>query len=253
MIRMFRWVGGACGDTVMKLIVNHDPNILSDFEYTSDVTAAGATPSVKSQKIYAAFPELHGLDHLDSYVDYELAEATFGKLDGKSQRFLFKSHCYQLGMDVLNPYIIDIPTAPDMYPFVSNSLISKNWPDGVRCPVNYVLDTRSQRMAGSYYTMARRQMIAAARYSSQQLQLMDILGGFDQLQSALKRLGFDISDQDFYNTWRGLQDQYMPSQQYQEYVRTKNYCWRDTELSALERYTLLALDKENFKFLNSES
>lgn len=253
MMRMFRWVGGACGDTVVKLIVDHKPGIVCDFTYSNTVTDQGATPSTKSQKIYSAFPELHGLDHLDSYVDYNLACSTVKRLDARQQQFVFKSHCYQPGMDVLNPYIIDIEITPDMYPFVTNSLISKNWPDGVRCPVNYVLKGRAQNLAASYYTMAQRQLQSRARYSDQRLQLQDILAGFDQLQSALNCLGFDISNREFYNQWRALQDQYWPSHRYQQYVQDCNYCWQDTELSSLERYTLLALSGENFQFLLNES
>jgi hypothetical protein len=247
---ILRWVGGAGGDTVIRLIKDHDATIITDFEYGGAVTDTGATVNVKSQKILSAFPELLGLDHIDSYFDYALAAETIKTLDTKSQRFLFKSHCYRSGFSVMTDHVIDIATEPKDYPFVARALIEKNWPDGVRCPINYVLNTREQRLAASYYTMCQRQQEAHARYSSRRIQLDDILGGFDRLASVLDKHGFTISNETYYNQWRSRQDQYRPSRRYLEYVSNCNYQYQDSELSTVERYCLLSLSGENFKFID---
>jgi hypothetical protein len=248
--QILRWVGGAGGDTVIRLIKDHDANIVTDFEYGGSVTATGATANTKSQKILAAFPELLGMDHLDSYFDYNLAAATIKKLDSKEQKFLFKTHCYRSGFDVLGNYVIDITTAAKDYPFVVKALIEKNWPDGVRCPINYVANTREEKLAASYFTMCQRQIEAATRYSSKRISLDDVLGGFDRLKTVLEEFGFAISNKMYYNEWRSQQDQYQPGERYLELVRDRKYDYMDNDLSRVERYCLLALSGENFKFID---
>ena len=248
-VTILRWVAGAGGDTVIRLCQDHDQNIISDFDYTGAISAEGATPNQKSQKILSAFPELMGLDHLDSYVDYELALERIQSLAAKSQRFLFKTHCYRSGFTLFRDYTVDITTEPEDYPFIVQALITKNWPNGVRCPINYTVNTQDEHLAASYYTMTQRQILARPYYNPRQLPFRHILAGFDQLKTTLRLLGFDISNRAYYDQWRSQQEQYFPSDRYRQYILDQDYNWQDTQLSRVERYCLMALSTTNFRLI----
>ena len=76
----------------------------------------------------------------------------------------------------------------------------------------------------------------------------DIFGNTKLIQSKLQEFNLDF-DNNGYKHWKDINQQFLPSQIYQTYIKNQTYLYNDNQLSLVEKYVLLALSKEKFQFL----
>jgi hypothetical protein len=248
-VSILRFAPGSCGDTLLKLILDNDPSTICDFKFNSDPLHNGATTSSRNNDILKLFPCLINIENLEDTSQLENVHDILDRLNYKKQKFIFKCHCYKPEFNKLLDFTIDINVSEELYPFVAGALVAKNWANGLMLDVVQSLESVEMRVAMSWYIIARRQIAYKRLYSSKQIKLEDVLFNYESCKSAMTKVGFDISNEEYYLSWYKKQKIFLPSEQYVNYVKTNNYNWLDTKLSLVERYCLQSLDNVEFQFL----
>jgi len=249
-ITLLRWKAGAGGDTLLKLLLESDPELLSQNRYLSQ--QGGKT--------------MFDVDYVDSFRYQSIAKMSrvqpaevdqtklFQELEqlyqeNPAQRWLLKTHCY---FDFLYP-IIDIVIDRIMLPFAIQANLTKN--------------SRQKNLMPDYHPMIPKIKdpdilykfdcynsavdLLQVRYADQQIQLLDLLSGWDQLDLAVSSLGLHLSKDccGYYLGWLQNNQQFMPSCTFISLVQNANYDYHNTALTTVERYCLLAMAGEKFCLL----
>lgn len=241
---ILRWPAGACGDTIIKLAMDYDSQIVSNFKFTG-LTNSGSTNMVVFDKLLQYKPVLREILTLDEPYSLSSLEQALDDLHkNKGTPFLFKSHAYKLEFDRLQRYVVDITIEPKNYPFVAKALMAKNWPNGL--PVVQKQGFGKWSVDASYHIYVQKAEKARTLYTKNQIAFDDLFRGFDKLREILNRVGIDINNRAYYDQWRAAQLEYFPSKLYEQYIEDQNYNWQDTQLSLVERYCLRALSGASF-------
>lgn len=252
-ITILRWHSGSAGDTVLKMLLNSNSNMVSQVKFTdvsNERSVDTEDPSFFSSYQYKQLKNITGVhkftvNHKDLLNELAQLESTATNI-----HYVVKSHYY----DVLLDNTIDIIIDSFLLPFgVKASLAKMTREQGQM--VNYnqldkkILDKKILYFYDCFNLASDR--LRPNIYSNQQIYLKSILGGWESLNRALKKVNLNISDsnQSYYNMWLEKNQKYMPSQNYVNCIESQNYDYTRPDLSIEEKYCLLALAKEHFKIL----
>jgi hypothetical protein len=255
-ITLMRWKSGAGGDTVMKILLDSDPTLLSQNQFVG--LNNSQTKVDDAQVLLFRHSEIAKMS-LTSYtqVNRELLNEQLTSLEQEvgNERWLLKTHCY---FDFNWP-VIDLVAGLDTLPFLIKASLIKN--------------SREKNMLGNYHPLIANikdpkilykfdcynlavnyvnDCILNQKLSHQTLSVQSIIGGWLALSTKLQHFNFYVSDhcKQYYEAWLAQNQLLLPGDVYLNLIATNNLDYSAPGLSIEERYCLLALDQQQFKVIN---
>jgi hypothetical protein len=250
-IKLLRWTSGMAGDTVLKLLLDSDTNLQSQNKYIAlnDGQSQIDYHYCKSFKYnqIAEMSLMHAFD-VDQVILFDQLQQL--ESDDVNAQWLLKTHCY---FDFLYP-VVDITVNAEQMPFVIKAGLHKNSRAKNLLPNYHVLASKISDPEILYkfdcFNYAQ-DLLQTRNYSSDQLNLKDILSGWEDFVTALVKVNLNISAQCqiYYNQWVEENQKFMPTTAYLELIAHQNFDYNNSKLTIEERYCLLALCKQKFKIL----
>jgi hypothetical protein len=251
-ITLLRWKAGSAGDTVLKLLLQSNPDLCSQNQYLNQ-NHTGKTEidlDFVNNFAYDAVAKMSLIDF--ALVDYQRIEQQLCELDQAypNTRWLLKTHCYY---DFSYP-VIDIVVEPELVAFAVKASLTKNSRqcNMIRYQHRLLDQIKDPEVLYKFDCFNMASDILSAKTSSHTLSLAHVLSGWQGFCNAVQNLGFDVNAdcESEYQRWRTLNEKFIPSKQYQELVRAKNFDCQAQGLSLEERYCLLAMSQQRFRILS---
>lgn len=252
-VTILRWHSGSAGDTVLKMLLNSNSNMISQVRFTD--MSNDRSVDVEDPNFFTGFQyqQLKNITGVHKFVvnnedlQYELAHL---KSTAANIHYIVKSHYYNALLD----NTIDIVINDSFLPFsVKASLAKMTREQGQMIDYNE-LDRKIKDKKILYYYDCYNLALDRLRpniYSKQQIDVKSILSGWESLTQALKTVNLSISENNrqYYDVWLEKNQKYIPSENYINLVESGNYDYTGPCLSIEEKYCLLALAKEHFRIL----
>ena len=250
-IVLLRWKSGAAGDTVLKLLLDSNPNLHSQNKYT---TLIGGQSDIDINYVesfeYKQIAEM-SLMSSNTKLDQSTLFAQLHQLEQSDpqKQWIFKTHAY---FNFLYP-VIDIVVEHEQMPFVIKASLNKNSRARNRVPDYHPIISKISDSEVLYkfdcFNFAKD--LLETKYGNQQLDLKDIISGWSNLVSALNNVNLHVSSEgeSYYTRWLESNQQFMPGSIFLSLLQCKNFDYNYAGLSIEERYCLLALSGDKFKIL----
>jgi DNA-binding transcriptional regulator YhcF (GntR family) len=270
---ILRWVAGAGGDTVCFLLsLKNDVYMNLSFKSYGTGKLDKNSGTIFSYRHDEKLPSLYKLAkltpaHKKAFIeDSQELRKNISELVAKNKYFVLKSHFYNKRFDeefknLLK--IVDIGFDLDFLPFIVQANLYKS--DTIANNFTYenslfdktlkIISKKlnpEQKKSLMWWNLTKDfiKRINEFGLDNKEIMTRDLFYDSNKVKKVLKSLGYEIDfETEFFSEWRKNNSKYLPSEKYQEYVRTKNYNYSDQNLILAERYILLALDGKNFKFL----
>lgn len=250
-IVLLRWKSGAAGDTVLKLLLDSNPNLHSQNKYTA-LVGAQSVSDISHIKSFE-YDQIAEMSLMNSHIKLD-QPMLFDQLRQLEQsdpqkQWMLKTHAY---FNFLYP-VIDIVVDHEHMPFVVKASLTKN--------------SRAKNVVPEYHPMTSKisdpeilykfdcfnfaKDLIQIKYCDQQINLKEILGGWSNLVKALHRVNLNVSAdcESYYNQWLKNNQQFIPSDIFLSLLQCKNFDYGHEGLTIEERYCLLALSGGKFKIL----
>jgi hypothetical protein len=250
-ITLLRWKSGAAGDTVLRLLLDSDPNLHSQNKYTTLVDAQSVSDIsyIKSFKYdqIAEMSLMNGHTKLDQHMLFDQLHQL--EQSDPQKQWMIKTHAY---FDFLYP-VIDIVVDHEQMPFVIKASLTKNSRAKNRVPEYHLMTSKISDPEVLYkfdcFNFAKD--LIQTKYCDQQINLKDILGGWSNLVNALHQVNLTVSAdcESYYTQWLENNQQFMPSDTFLSLLRCKNFDYDHAGLTIEERYCLLVLSGGKFTIL----
>lgn len=256
-IKLLRWKSGAAGDTVLKFVLESNPDILSQVSYIDNNTFDRSTVDLEYMANFK-YKEIALMSASYNKIDENILLHELQQLDreNKNCQWLLKTHSY-----INFPYsVIDIVTDSIILPFAVTAGLKKNFQDE-NIDLNPWYDPEYNNIVRKIkdpvilykyncYNLAIDR-ISTKITNSKQIKLIDILSGWDTFLRSLNCVQLYVVDsaKNYYDTWLEKNSMFFPSKDYISLVNAKKYDYTCTKLSLEEKYCLLALAGEKFKIL----
>ena len=268
---ILRYVAGAGGDTICYLLSLKN-NVYMNIYGAGKLYKNGRT--LLSHWYDKKLPELVKLAklrpaHKQAFnADRRKLHKNISELIAKNKYFVLKSHYYNKSFDEeiknLNLFeTVDIGFDLNFLPFIVQANLYKTKIEQKNLAYEITLfDKTLKTIAEKLNTEQKKSLIMwllAKQFSrninefglnNSKIMCDDLFYNPKNIEKVLKEKDYEIDfETEFYSKWKKSNLKYLPSEKYQEYVRTKNYNYADQTLNLDERYILLALNGKNFKFL----
>lgn len=256
-ITLLRWKSGAAGDTVLKLVLESNPNLLSQVAYTKNSNHNRSTVDIKYIENFK-YKEIALMSTSYNKVNETVLLNELHQLnsDNGNCQWLLKTHSY-----INFPYpTIDIVVDQQVLPFAVTACLKKNF-QNENINLNPWYDTNYNKIVKiiqdpdilykyNCYNLAIDR-ISTENSNPKQIKLIDILSGWDMFLNSIKHVQLNVSDRfkNYYNAWLEENNIFFPSKEYIELIKTEKYDYTCANLSLEERYCLLALAGKKFKIL----
>lgn len=239
------------GDTVLKILLDSDPNLKSQNKYIalndgSSMIDYNYCKSFKYDQI--AEMSLMYAFKIDPVILFEQIKQL--ESDDVNVQWLLKTHCY---FNFLYP-VVDITVTAEQMPFVVKAGLYKNSRSKNLLPNYHVLASKISDTELLYkfdcFNYAQ-DLLQTKNYSADQLGLKHILSGWEDFVTALSKVNLYVSAhcQTYYMQWLEENQKFMPTTTYLEMIENQNFDFNNRKLTIEERYCLLALSKQKFKIL----
>jgi hypothetical protein len=254
-LTLLRWKGGSGGDTVLKILLDSNPDLQSQNRYIGlDINKTQVDIQYVTLFKYSEISKM-SLD-LCKTVDFNLLTYQLHNLAQKSgdTSWLLKTHCY---FNFCWP-VIDITVDAQLLPFLVKANLIKNFKEH-RPSLNYnsiIVKIKDPNILYKYncYNLAIdaiNDCMLNNQLSHNQLSVASILGGWELLSNSLNNLGFCVADRckSYYETWLSRNQSLLPSDRYLELLESNNLDYFSSDISVEEKYCLLALAQKKFKII----
>ena len=250
-IKLLRWFSGSGGDTILKILLESNPNLSSqtryiglsnsttevDVDYTNSFEynqiAKMSLKDAQSTDIPLLMEQLHQLEQTDL-----------------SKQWLLKTHCYC----AFSQEVIDIVSGESFLPFVIKAGLAKNTRQSGKM-IEYtpmsskIVDPEVLYKFDCYnmITMA----LSVKNISALQLHLNSVFDSWSEFEQSLLNVNLHISQtcRQYYEQWIDSNKQFLPGHNYVSMVTNQDYNYNCKDLSIEERYCLLVLAGEKFRIL----
>jgi hypothetical protein len=249
-IKLLRWQSGMAGDTVLKLILDSDQNLQSQTRYVGLQHARTLMDfdycqNFKYQQIsQMSLVNWYAVDRLQLFDQLRQLEQ-----DNVTVQWILKTHCY---FNFEYP-VIDIVSGPALMPFVVKAGLAKNSRETSQ-PNYHTLISKIKDPEILYkfdcFNYAQ-DLCKKKKISDYQIDLQNILGGWNSFITALHHVGLEISIkcQVYYTAWLEQNKQFMPSKVFTQLIENQQFDYNHTELTLEEKYCMLSLSGHKFKVL----
>lgn len=248
-ITLLRWKSGACGDTILKIVLDSNPTLCSQNRYVG--MNDGKTEIDINYVKNFQYSEIANMSSNMLKVDEKLLMSQLKELDSSdSKSWLLKTHQY---IDFLYP-IIDIVIEDELIPFVVKASLTKNSRDNNQVPDYHPLIKKIKDKETLYkfdcFNYAA-DIIATTNISNKTISLKSVLSGWDTFVSSIQSVGLYISpnSKEYYDLWLKQNRMYYPSEEYISSIKNNNFDFKHPNLSIEEKYSMWALLRNKFKIL----
>ena len=261
---ILRWVGGAGGDALCNLLSLQNKNVYMNFSCHGKIVPNTGQAQV-SGRYDPDYPLLVQLasDRTCSGIDMELLGVDVCNLIKKHKRFVIKSHLFDNEMKKYAE-IIDLGFDLKFLPFIvqcnidktktvlNNFTYNNSKSDSTLKKISKNLNNKQKKQLVIWNVVKDNiKQINKFALDNTSLSTEDFFYNQKRIEDFFKEKGYEINfDLQFFSDWKNINTKYLPSKKYQEYIQTKQYNYKDTELAISERYILLALSGQNFTFMD---
>ena len=257
---MLRWQGGQAGDILMHVIAQNKKVYLNFNPIEVSQSGQLVGKPIKD----ARYPVLTNLPYVQvdpvqkhTPIDYNQLHNDILQIKKDYEHFVIRFFVHdktfdQNVKDIVDVYDLGCDTS--FIPFVIQAGIKKlNQPDQLYD--KEMLNKISSKMSTNQkyqFDIYNTAVAMIERFQNKDYNFIfntnDIFSNTKLIQSKLQEFDLDF-DNNGYKHWKNINQQFLPSQIYQTYIKNQTYLYNDNQLSLVEKYVLLALSKEKFQFL----
>jgi hypothetical protein len=249
-VRLLRWKSGAGGDTVLKILLESNPDLHSQNSYETllDTNKTNIDSNFIKSFEYSQIAKMSLKDAQSTDIDLLLKQLDALNKSSPTTHWLLKTHLYYN----FTQEVVDITVGEKLLPFMLRAGMHKNSRSNDRMNTNYHPLATKIKDPDVLYKFDCYNIITHALSNSQcsnlQIDLNNILAGWDDFRHALSLVNLYAapSSREYYENWVKSNRQFYPSDKYISLVNDKNYDYTLDELSIEERYCLLALAGKKF-------
>lgn len=259
---VFRWLAGAGGDTVLYLLSTQNDVYMNITPHLNnyDIRTGG------SDKMDPAYPHLVKGNKTPQKEYTNLFVNEIKRLSKEKQSFIIKSHYFYKEFDeqlkdIVN--IVDLGFDQVYLPFVVNSnIIKTDTVEWSKLPDKTFLDPTLWKLLEKAsphehksvitWCVVKNHLECIRKYNLDQSPVLvnDMFERPNLTEEYFKSQGYNLSfDTEYFHLWNKINLPLLPSDQYKEYLKSKQYNYQDKSLNLVERYIFLALSGRNFQFL----
>jgi hypothetical protein len=257
---MLRWTGGQAGDILMH-VISQNKKVYLNFN-PIEVSQSGQLIGEPIRD--PRYPVLTNLPLVvfapgqkKTPIDYNQLRNDILQIKKDYEHFVIRCEVHDKTFDQNVKDIIDvfdIGCNTNFLPFVIEAVIKKLnhhkhiYDDKTLGKISYKMTALQKHQFSIYYrAVGLIQKLQNKDYNFI-FNTNDIFGNTELVQSKLKEFNLDF-DNNGYKHWKDINQQFLPSQIYQTYIKNQTYLYKNNQLSLVEKYVLLALSKEKFQFL----
>ena len=257
---MLRWTGGQAGDILMHVIAQNKKVYLN----FNPIEVSQAGQLIGEPIKDARYPVLTNLPYVEfnpvqkhTPIDYNQLRNDILQIKKDYEHFVIRFFVHdktfdQNVKDIVN--VFDLGCDTNFIPFVIQARVKKlsysNYEYDKEVPYNIL--SKMTELQKHQFDIYNNAVGLIERLRSKDYNFIfdtnDIFGNTKLIQSKLQEFNLDF-DNDGYEQWKDINQQFLPSQIYQTYIKNQTYLYNDNQLSLVEKYVLLALSKEKFQFL----
>ena len=266
---MLRWFGGSGGDTICTLIDMAEKDLYTNFTCKYNSRANGKTNTHQFRD--PEYPILYRFGiRWNAPINLEKAKKDLSKLKNSDKKFLIKSMNFTKSLDnVVSDYmeIVSIGYDYSFLPFLvqanltktrtlkryfTKSNLSKYKKDLVLLDINKKLshDQKTKLVIWNVIKSAIEYM-HDFNLDKSGIQIRDLFYNQQSIKDffADRNIGIDF-DNKLYKDWLKLNQKYIPSDIFNECLKTRSYDYQNSNMNLFERYVLLAISGKKFIFLS---
>jgi hypothetical protein len=255
---LIRWIGGAGGDTLCHLLsVKNDLYINASFH---GITKEGQTYSWS--KIDDEFPSFYKFSRfINTDNDVKDFKHDLIKLSKQGVPFVIKHHLFDKEFDAEmrnHVDLVDIGIDISILPFLVRANLEKtptlelSYLDSNQKRLFIKLDEKQSKQL-VIWNVIKNNIDLMQKFSLHEspLQLRDFFTNTKNIKDFFESKGLSIDlESEYFTNWLQANERSKPSVKYQRYILEKNYDHDDKDLDIIERYVMLALSHNKFKFLD---
>lgn len=251
-ITLLRWKGGSGGDTLLKCLLDSNPDWQSQATYGG--LDSSRTPMSSADLPWSGYEQIRMMATIEYIkVDTKLLAEQLIALEARNSdlHWLLKTHCYQS----FEWRTIDIVISRPLLPFVVKANLSKNSRERGLVPdyheMTGIIRDPSVLYRFDCYNMAKDCLDVVPADPHQTIYLDDIMQGWDRLKWSCDALCLPLRDhcRPYFEAWLEANQSFLPSLAYQQMVKQDRYDATCPDLSLEERYCVLAIEGERFRLL----
>ena len=263
---LLRWVGGSGGDTIINLLSKKNDVYLNVNPLSKINADLGKT--ILTSKFDKKYPNLCELTRAHPRIDKTSLLNDLINLKNNHKSFVLKCHLFNQEIDEElkknNIEIVDIGFDIKFSPFIIQSNLLKN-PETVessRNPKTTHYDknlikisnrlTEKQNISVVTWTLIKDMIMKIKQYNLKNtlLKTEDLFYNIGSIANFFKQnsLILDVKSK-YLKNWQEKNQNILPSKTFTEYVDNMEYNYNDNTLQTVERYILLMLSGNKFKFL----
>jgi hypothetical protein len=251
-VSILRWKGGSGGDMLLYIKSLSHPGSVVNAVYRQ-VEDTGKTIIDYSNVNFSDPREIEKIALSSPWIEQISQDKLSRELtqyDQQPANVWLKSHYYNT--DLFNNYTLDLVVDPVSLPFVILSNVTKT--DTLTRNFHNLIDLikdDSVRLKYIMYMVGRDCVYNFTNLSAQQIPVSSLLVDLDTFVEAIGKtnLDLDLNLSYVYQYWLDHNLQRLPSPRYCDKVLSQDFDFMNTDLSLVERYSLLVLSKKN-KFVN---
>jgi len=262
---LLRWVGGAGGDTIINLLSKKNDVYLNvNPLYKID---AYLGKSIITNKFDKKYPNLVKLTRAHPQINKTSLLNDLINLKNDHKSFVLKCHLFNQEIDEElkknNIEIVDIGFDIKFLPFIIQSnLLKTETVKSSRNPERTHYDknlikisnklTEKQNISVVTWTLIQDMIMKIKQYNLKNtlLKTKDLFYNIDSIADFFKKNNLILNVRSKYlKNWQEKNQNILPSKTFIEYVDNMEYNYNDSALQTVERYILLMLSGNKFKFL----
>lgn len=248
-VSILRWKGGSGGDMLLYIKSLSHPDSVVNAVYRQ-VEDTGKTIIDYSNVNFSDPREIDKIALDSSWIEkisQNKLSQELAQYDQQPVAVWAKSHYYDT--DLFNNYTLDLVVDPVSLPFVILSNVTKTdtLTRNFNNLVNLIKDD-TVRLKYCMYMVGRDCVYNFTNLGAQKIPVSSLLVDLDTFVQAIGKTNLDL-DFDFsyvYQHWLDHNVERLPSSRYCDKILSQDFDFMDTNLSLVERYSLLVLSKNKF-------
>ena len=248
-VSILRWKGGSGGDMLLYIKSLSHPGSVVNAVYQQ----VGASGKIIIDYSDVNFPDPREIEKIAlsspwiEQISQDKLSQELTQYDQQPANVWLKSHYYDT--DLFNNYTLDLVVDPVSLPFVILSNVTKT--DTLTRNFNNLVELikdDSLRLKYCMYMVGRDCVYNLTNVSAQQIPVSSLLVDIVTFVQAIGKTNLDL-DLDFsyvYQYWLDHNLERLPSPRYCDKILSQDFDFMDTDLSLVERYSLLVLSENKF-------
>jgi len=255
-VSILRWRGGAAGDLLLYLINQSNIGSIENVKFKG---VNGNFGRIELDGSWVDFSNLREIDKLGlgllSNIDLTKLNAELSVFCKQDSIHWIKSHYFQDLLNISNT--IDIIVDPYSLSFVGAANIEKTSTSKSQFNEFVKLIPEDKKKYYATYSVMWDHMYHNNLVADKQILLSDVISGYNRLFDACQNVGIVLDSkkcESIYKTWYSKNTKFLPSDQYVKCLENNDFdVEKNKNLKWQEKYSLMVLSKQKFKFLHTDN